>query len=234
MSSDGAPVWQVVEDEEDVKVYAAPMSHGIPCVGYVIEEANRPGRLRNELVEPMVRRNVDALRQAGFKVPMKAMAVIKNLPLDSVFTFPDGTSIRQQDAVEPPRKGRKIVICGDTASSRALMNLAMDCDVLVHEATNAYLPGVDRDTNLRAVTRDAMVHGHSTPENAGWFARQIRAKRLVLNHFSARYKGDPSLDSMSIMARIEQRAMAASGLNETQIAAAWDLMVLPIPAHQGE
>ena len=210
------------------------MSHGIPCVGYVVEEASRPGRLRNEIVEPMVRRNVHALREAGFNIPMKAMAVIKNLPVGSAFQFPDGTSISQEEAVEAPRKGRKVVICGDTASCRSLVNLAKDCDVLVHEATNAYLPGVDRDTNLRMVTRDAVIHGHSTPEIAGLFAKQVNAKRLLLNHFSARYKGDPSLDSMSIMTRIEQFAMAASGLNETHVAAAWDLMVLPIPAHQGE
>lgn len=110
--------------------------------------------------------------------------------------------------------------------------LARDCDVLVHEATNAFLPGIDQNTNRRAVTRDAVIHGHSTPEIAGQFAKKANAKRLLLNHFSARYKGDPSVDSMSIMMRIEQFAMAASGLNETNVAAAWDLMVLPIPSHE--
>mgnify|MGYP005846355123 CR=1 FL=1 len=119
LSNDGAPVWEV-EDEEDVKVYAAPMSHGIPCLGYVIEEASRPGRLRNELVEPLVRRNIQALKESGFKVPMKAMAVIKNLPVGSAFTFPDGTVVTQEEAVEPPRRGRKVVICGDTANCRAI------------------------------------------------------------------------------------------------------------------
>ena len=118
-SSDGAPVWEV-EDEEDVKVYAAPMSHGIPCVGYVVQESSRPGRLRNEIVEPMVQRNLEALKEAGFSIPMKAMAVIKNLPVGSSFTFPDGTVITQKEAVEPPRKGRKVAICGDTANCRAL------------------------------------------------------------------------------------------------------------------
>lgn len=119
MASDDAPVWEV-EDEDDVRVYAAPMSHGIPCVGYVVEEATRPGRLRNEIVQPLVQRNLEALKEAGFSIPMKAMAVIKNLPLGSAFTFPDGTSITQEEAVEPPRKGRKVVVCGDTANCRAM------------------------------------------------------------------------------------------------------------------
>lgn len=228
MSTDGAPVWEV-EDEEDVKVYAAPMSHGIPCLGYVVDEQPRPGRLRNEYVEPIVRRNVVALKKAGFAIPMKAMAVIKNLKPGSEFTFPDGTVVTQEDAVEPPRRGRKVVLCGDTADSRSMLNLAKGADVVIHECTNAYLPGVDKDTTLRDVTRDAVVHGHSTPQIAGEFCRSAGAKRLVLNHFSARYKGDISADSMSIMMRIEKQAMKAAQLNETQVAAAWDLMVLPVP-----
>ena len=73
LSADGAPVWEI-EDEDDVRVYAAPMSHGIPCLGYVVDELPRPGRLRNDYVEPIVKRNVKALKQAGFNIPMKAMA----------------------------------------------------------------------------------------------------------------------------------------------------------------
>jgi ribonuclease Z len=228
LSADGAPIWEV-EDEGDVKVYAAPMSHGIPCVGYTVEELERPGRLRNELVEPIVKRNSVALKEAGFRAPMKAMAVIKNLLPGTSFTFPDGTVVAQEEAVEAPRQGRKVVICGDTADSRAMTVLAKDADLVIHEATNSYLAGLDKDTNARTVQRDAVVHGHSTPTLAGEFAKRVNAKRLVLNHFSARYKGDVSVDSLSIMLRIEMQAMHAAGLNKTQVATAWDLMVLPIP-----
>lgn len=190
----------------------------------------KPGRLRNELVEPIVKRNLDALRQAGFQFPMKAMAVIKNLEPGSSFTFPDGTVVTQEEGVEAQRDGRKVVICGDTCDSRSLTNLAQGADVIVHEATNAYLEGLDRDTNAQTVSRDAVIHGHSTPELAARFASSVQAQRLVMNHFSARYKGDASIESVSIMQRIEEKAVrVAPGYNETQIAAAWDLMVLPIP-----
>lgn len=226
-----APIWEVVQDEMDVRVFASPMSHGIPCLGYVVEELPRAGRLKNELVEPIVRRNVDALREAGFAIPMKAMAVIKDLPAGSAFTFPDGTVVKQEEAVEPPRPGRKVVVCGDTADASALRKLASNADIVIHEATNAYLPGVDRDTTLQDVTRDAIIHGHSTPQMAGEFCRSINGKTLILNHFSSRYKGDASVDSLSIMLRIEQQAMKTAELNETHVAAAWDLMVVPVPQH---
>jgi ribonuclease Z len=207
------------------------MSHGVPCLGYVIEEQDRPGRLRSEFVEPIVLRNMDALKDCGFKIPMRAMAVIKNLPEGSAFTFPDGTVVTQEDAVEPPRAGRKVVICGDTADARALTNLAMNADVVVHEATNAYLDFLDKDSaNLVGVMRDSASHGHSTPQMAGEFAKAVNAQRLILNHFSPRYKGDQAIDSISIMTQIEMQAMEASGLNEEQVVSAWDFMLLPLPS----
>ena len=108
--------------------------------------------------------------------------------------------------------------------------LAKNADIIVHEATNTYLPGVDKDTNLDEVTRDAIIHGHSTPFTAGDFAKRVNARRLILNHFSPRYKGDTSVDSLSIMMRIEKQAIKASGLDESNVAAAWDMMIAPIPS----
>ncbi len=195
----------------------------------MVDEASKPGRLRNDLVEPIAKRNIKALKDAGMKTPMKIMATIKDLPEGGSYTFPDGTTVHQKDVVEPPRKGRKVVICGDTADSRALASLAKGADVLVHEATNAFLSGIDKDTSKLEVMRDAQIHGHSTPTIAGNFAKSIGAKRLVLNHFSSRYKGDQSLESISIMTRIEQEAIAASGLEDDKVVAAWDFMVLPVP-----
>jgi ribonuclease Z len=164
------------------------------------------------------------------KVPMKVMGIIKDLPVGGSYTFPDGTVVKQEDVVEPPREGRKIVICGDTADSRAISGLAQDADVVIHEATNAFLSGIDKDTSKATVDRDARIHGHSTPTIAGKFAKEINAKRLILNHFSSRYKGDQSVESISIMTRIEQEAIKASGLPEDRVAAAWDFMVLPVPS----
>jgi ribonuclease Z len=69
---------------------------------------------------------------------------------------------------------------------------------------------------------------------AGEFAKRIGAKRLVLNHFSSRYKGDQCLDSIAIMTRIERQAIKASGLPDTHVATGWDFMILPVIAHEDE
>merc|ERR1712187_115181 len=148
-------------------------------------------------------RNLKFLQKAGIQAPMKVMDVIKNLPERGLFTFPDGTVVHQTDVVEPCRKGRKIVICGDTSDSRAIFGLAQGADVLIHEATNTFINGIDKDTNNEMVTINAKFHGHSTPCMAGKFAKRIRAKNLIMNHFSPRYKGDQSLESMLVMSHIE-------------------------------
>ena len=102
--------------------------------------------------------------------------------------------------------------------------------MVVHEATNTFLHALDhKDSNLKSVTREAIFHGHSTPTMAGEFCKRVNAKRLILNHFSARYMGDKSIESISIMTRIEQQAIKASGLSQSDVAAAWDFMIFPIP-----
>jgi len=117
---------------------------------------------------------------------------------------------------------------------RVITGLAKGADVLIHEATNTYLSGIDSGATLQEVTTDCRRHGHSTPYMAGEFAKRIGAKRLILNHFSSRYKGDQTLDGISIMTRIERQAIKASGLPETHVAAGWDFMILPVAQEEDD
>jgi len=108
------------------------------------------------------------------------------------------------------KPGRKIVILGDTYDPSAIAPVASDPDVLIHEATNAHLPGIDPATKAEdtddLVEARARSRGHSTPQMAGRFAKLINAKVLLLNHFSARYKGDDDVN--------EESAKIMQGINE--------------------
>lgn len=95
--------------------------------------------------------------------------------------------------IDPPARdvpGRKIVVLGDTSDPSAIAPLAQGATLLVHEATNAWLPP-DLEKNSYSMTpaevrSRAISRGHSTPDMAGNFAKLIGAKGLYLNHFSAK------------------------------------------------
>ena len=221
------------------------MQHTVPCVGYVITEANRPGRLKFEKIRPIVEKHKLELKgQLGLRDANKVYAILKNTsPEEGPFEFPDGTALHTEDFLEPQRPGRKIVIMGDTCTGEHIASLSKDCDVLIHEATNAFFRSGEgesrneRYSNYYQLERDTLKHGHSTPEMAGSFAASINARTLLLTHFSPRYRGDDEYVHMRKMWQIEDMARIAScgkldGPND--IIAAWDQMCLPVALRSAE
>jgi ribonuclease Z len=175
--------WTVLQSG-DVHVRAAPIRHTgkikslqlnenviinsariytsiVRCLGYVVSEQAQPERLDAASLLPLLERNRAALAAQGVREPRSLLGVLqkKREPI----TLPDGS------VLEPPalsRKGRKIVILGDTYDASTIVPIAMDADLLVHECTNAYLPGLDaRPEDTEASVRSkAKSRGHSTPE----------------------------------------------------------------------
>jgi ribonuclease Z len=216
-------------------VKAAPMQHTVPCVGYVVSEADRAGRLKFDKIRPLVEEHKEALKsQLGLRDANKVYAILKNMkPEDGPFVFPDATQLHTHEFLEPTRPGRKIVIMGDTCTGEHIVPLAMHADVLIHEATNAFFGSEksERYSNYYQLERDTLKHGHSTPEMAGRFAAQIKAKTLLLTHFSPRYRGDDEYIHMKRMWTIEDMARnAANGTLEgvNEVVAAWDQLCLPV------
>jgi len=190
-------VWTDIFRDEVVSVAAAPILHSVPCVGFVVTELPIPGKIDPKDYVPHLKRT---------KTPM---SVMRQLQQGESVELSDGTVLQG-----PPRRtGRKLAILGDTYDPSPIIDLALDADLLVHEATNAHLPRVDPNTkdedtyeSLEARTKS---RGHSTPQMAGAFAKRIRARRLLLNHFSARYAGNDDVDeeAKKIMEAIRGLAM---------------------------
>jgi len=137
--------------------------------------------------------------------PAKYIPDIKRTktPMSVMSRLQQGESVLLADGLTmlhgPTRKpGRKLVILGDTHDPSPICGLASNADVVIHEATNAYLPGIDMNTKeddtSESVEERSRSRGHSTPQMAGAFANRIGARRLILNHFSARYAGDDDVD----------------------------------------
>ncbi len=80
-------------------------------------------------------------------------------------------------------KGRKITIVSDTVPCRGADLLAKDADVLVCEATYS--------SDLESKGEE---YGHMTSKQAAELANRSNAKKLILTHFSARYKDTQELE----------------------------------------
>lgn len=79
---------------------------------------------------------------------------------------------------------RSIVISGDTTPSEALIELARDADVLVHEVM--HVPSIDKliatESNAKTL-REHLLASHTTTDQVGQVAARARVKTLVLSHF---------------------------------------------------
>jgi ribonuclease Z len=82
--------------------------------------------------------------QLGLRDANKIYGILKMMKSGDIFTLPDGHVIKADDVLDPPRLGRKIVIMGDTCSGDLIAPLAEGADLLIHEATNAWIREFDQ------------------------------------------------------------------------------------------
>jgi ribonuclease BN (tRNA processing enzyme) len=79
---------------------------------------------------------------------------------------------------------RSIVFSGDTGRSDAVIALARDADVLVHEVM--YVPRIDTllavDPNATRL-KEHLLASHTSTEDVGRVAAAARVKTVVLSHF---------------------------------------------------
>ena len=140
--------------------------HTVPCVSYVLEEKPRPGRF-----------SVDRAEALG--VPSGPL--YSRLQEGEPVTI-GGRTIRPEDVLGPPRRGRKIVYTGDTMPHEALVEMARRADVLIHDATSD-----------AALEEKANRYGHSSSRQAAEIAKEARVGQLVLTHLSPRYEDPKSI-----------------------------------------
>lgn len=214
----------------------------VNCIGYVFKERPRPVRLEPSDYIPHLKRpiNESALKSQGIKNPLSLLSTLTKTR--TPITLADGT-VLHPPAIGGP--GRKIVILGDTFDASAIIPLAQNADMVVHECTNAFLPELDESQRRAGITIEtvretAKSHGHSTPEVAGAFAKSVNAKRLVMNHLSVKYphvdemeaedESDGTRNKRACLREIERLASVAWGGGDAR--AAYDFMEVELPVRK--
>jgi ribonuclease Z len=150
-------------ERDGYRILVFPVHHGVSAVGYAVDEPDRPGEF-------------DAAAADALGIPFGPERGA--LQRGESVTIGDGTVITPDAVMGAARKGRRVVITGDTAPVETVRVLAEGADVLVHEAT---FSEEERD---RAV--DTL---HSTARQAAEIARDAGVRLLALTHVSPRYFG---------------------------------------------
>lgn len=151
----------VVYEDQHISVASLPMRHRIPCAGYLFaEQPRRPRLLKERLPAGLTAAQLGQLAQGHDLAP-------------------DGQQpgLRHADVSAPAAPPRRYAFCSDTLYTPALAGLVRGADLLYHEAT------FSEDLRERA----AQTH-HSTARQAALLARDAGVGRLLIGHFSSRYK----------------------------------------------
>ena len=148
---------------DDYRLVTFPVEHSVSSIGYALIEDERPGRF-----------DVEAADALGVPFGPERGALQRG----EAVTLADGTRVRPEQVLGEARPGRTIVIPGDTAPARSVLEAALGADLLVHEAT------FGEDEADRA--RETM---HSTAREAAELAREAEVTMLALTHLSNRYFG---------------------------------------------
>jgi ribonuclease Z len=152
-----------VLDRGDYRIVVVRTQHGLAAHGYAFVEAPRPGRF-------------DVSAAVGLGVhPGPLFGALQR---GETVVLEDGSSVRPEQVLGPPRAGRRIVVTGDTRPTAGVLEAAEAADVLVHDAT------FTEDERERADET-----GHSTARAAAELAQAAGVRMLVLTHLSNRYFG---------------------------------------------
>lgn len=148
------PYEDVLFDDYVISPFA--VDHRVTAYGYALVEHDRPGRF-----------DVEVAQQLGLKPGPEFGRLQAGETVNGV---------SPEQVVGEPRRGRRVVIAGDTAPCQATEVMAHEADLLVHEAT--FLE--DQRPRARETS-------HSTARQAAEVAQTAAVKLLALTHLSSRY-----------------------------------------------
>ena len=151
----------VIHDDSRIVIESFPLKHRIPCCGFVFSEKPHELHLRGEIMNEL-------------KIPISERVAIKG---GSDYQAPEGQIIKNRDLTFPSDPVRSYAFCTDTLSRKQTIPHTENVDLLYHEAT--FLDEL-KDMALKTY--------HSTARQAAQIASAARVKKLIIGHFSTRYK----------------------------------------------
>jgi len=150
-----------IYQDDDIEIRTIPLNHRIACTGFLFREKQKQRKLLKEKLQE-------------YHVPVSAYPGIKN---GNDYTDENGKVIPNKILTSDPRVPRSYAFCSDTLYNEKIIPQVRGIDLLYHEATF-----------MDDMTERASQTFHTTAAQAGAIATKAEVKRLLVGHFSARYK----------------------------------------------
>lgn len=148
-------------DEEVFTVHTIPLHHKLDCAGFLFREKPKPRKINKEkLKEGMLLQHIASLKSGADVIDDHGNL----LYLNSEYTL-------------PPQPSFTYAYCSDTAWNEKMIEQLQHVDLLYHEATF-----------MEAEKDKAWETKHSTAAEAALMAKKCEAGKLLIGHFSARYR----------------------------------------------
>jgi ribonuclease Z len=148
-------------EDEALTIQTIPLLHKIPCSGFLFREKIKPHRIdKTKLVSGMLLQHIVILKSGKDVKDGQGVLLYKN-----------------EDYTLPPHKSFSYAYCSDTAYTEKITKQISDIDLLYHEATF-----MEEEKDKADETK------HSTAMQAALQAKRANAGKLIIGHFSARYK----------------------------------------------
>lgn len=160
-----------IYEDDHVEVYSFPLKHKIPTSGFLFREKAKTPNIKKSYVQK-------------YSIPIRSIQKIK---AGEDYITDDGTFLSHEELTYRPYKQRSYAFCTDTAYNEAIIPHIEHVDLLYHEATFKNQHKDQAENTL-----------HSTAQQAATIAQKAQVKKLIIGHFSARYKSIEDLKAEAI------------------------------------
>jgi len=152
---------EVILENQDIIVETIPLDHGMRCTGFLFSEKKRLRKLIKEKIDE-------------YNIPVEYYTALKK---GADYVASDGRVFKNETLTTDSATPKSYVYCSDTLYNEQYFDQISNATLLYHEATF-----------LNNMLDRANETHHTTALQAGQIALKTHAKRLLIGHFSARYK----------------------------------------------
>jgi ribonuclease Z len=152
----------ILFEDKSLEVRLLPLKHSVPAWGFVFKEKKRN------------RRRID---RTFVDVQNPSIEDIQRLQQGEDFVGKDGKVLLNKDITHPPFPPRSYAYCSDTAYDESIVDFIKNVNLLYHESTF--------DNSMQDLAETVL---HSTAEQAASIAKKANVDKLLLGHYSGRFK----------------------------------------------